>query len=99
MAITQERKNELISEFKTHDSDTGSADIQIAILTEEINNLNGHLATHKKDHHSRRGLLKMVSKRRRLLKMIGRRRKLLKYMRDNEVQRYRDILAALGLRR
>ncbi len=89
MAITQERKNELISEFKTHDSDTGSADIQIAILTEEINNLNGHLATHKKDHHSRRGLLKM----------IGRRRKLLKYMRDNEVQRYRDILAALGLRR
>lgn len=89
MAITQERKNELISEFKTHDSDTGSADIQIAILTEEINNLNGHLATHKKDHHSRRGLLKM----------IGRRRKLLKYMRDNEVQRYRDLIAALGLRR
>lgn len=89
MAITQERKNELISEFKTHESDTGSADIQIAILTEEINNLNAHLSTHKKDHHSRRGLLKM----------IGRRRKLLKYMRDNEVQRYRDLLAALGLRR
>ncbi|MCZ2257017.1 30S ribosomal protein S15 [Sporosarcina sp. G11-34] len=89
MAITQERKNELISEFKTHESDTGSADIQIAILTEEINNLNGHLSTHKKDHHSRRGLLKM----------IGRRRKLLKYMRDNEVQRYRDLIAALGLRR
>ena len=89
MAITQERKNELISEFKTHESDTGSADIQIAILTEEINNLNAHLSTHKKDHHSRRGLLKM----------IGRRRKLLKYMRDNEVQRYRDLIAALGLRR
>lgn len=89
MAITQERKNELISEFKTHESDTGSADIQIAILTEEINNLNGHLSTHKKDHHSRRGLLKM----------IGRRRKLLKYMRENEVQRYRDLIAALGLRR
>ena len=89
MAITQERKNELISEFKTHESDTGSADIQIAILTEEINNLNAHLSTHKKDHHSRRGLLKM----------IGRRRKLLKYMRDNEVQRYRDLIATLGLRR
>ncbi|QUW21885.1 30S ribosomal protein S15 [Sporosarcina sp. Marseille-Q4063] len=89
MAITQERKNELISEFKTHENDTGSADIQIAILTEEINNLNKHLSTHKKDHHSRRGLMKM----------IGRRRKLLKYMRDNEVQRYRDLITKLGLRR
>lgn len=89
MAITQERKNELISEFKTHENDTGSADIQIAILTEEINNLNGHLSNHKKDHHSRRGLMKM----------IGRRRKLLKYMRDNEVQRYRDLITKLGLRR
>ncbi len=89
MAITQERKNELISEFKTHDNDTGSADIQIAILTEEINNLNKHLSIHKKDHHSRRGLMKM----------IGRRRKLLKYMRDNEVQRYRDLITKLGLRR
>ncbi|WP_210469393.1 30S ribosomal protein S15 [Sporosarcina sp. 6E9] len=89
MAITQERKNELISEFKTHENDTGSADIQVAILTEEINNLNKHLSTHKKDHHSRRGLMKM----------IGRRRKLLKYMRDNEVQRYRDLITKLGLRR
>lgn len=89
MAITQERKNELISEFKTHDNDTGSADIQIAILTEEINSLNEHLSIHKKDNHSRRGLMKM----------IGRRRKLLKYMRENEVQRYRDLIATLGLRR
>jgi len=89
MAITQERKHELIAEYKTHDSDTGSADIQIAILTEDINNLNGHLSTHKKDHHSRRGLMKM----------IGRRRKLLKYMRENEVQRYRDLISKLGLRR
>ena len=89
MAITQERKNELISEFKTHENDTGSADIQIAILTEEINNLNGHLSTHKKDHHSRRGLLKM----------IGTRRKLLKYMRTNEVERYRNLISKLGLRR
>ena len=75
MAITQERKNELIAEFRTHESDTGSADIQIAILTEEINTLNEHLRTHKKDHHSRRGLIKMV----------GRRRNLLKYLRENEV--------------
>lgn len=89
MAITQERKRELIEEFKTHENDTGSADIQIAILTEEINNLNRHLSTHKKDHHSRRGLMKMV----------GTRRKLLKYLRENEVERYRDLIAKLGLRR
>lgn len=89
MSIKQERKNELIAEFKTHDTDTGSADIQIAILTEEINNLNEHLRTHKKDHHSRRGLYKMV----------GTRRRLLKYMRDNEVERYRNLIAKLGLRR
>lgn len=89
MAITKERKNELIAEYKTHDNDTGSADIQIAILTEEINNLNQHLSTHKKDHHSRRGLMKMV----------GTRRKLLKYLRENEVERYRNLIAKLGLRR
>ncbi|EMR07507.1 hypothetical protein C772_00523 [Bhargavaea cecembensis DSE10] len=89
MAITKERKNELIQEFRTHESDTGSPDIQIAILTEEINNLNEHLRTHKKDHHSRRGLYKMV----------GRRRNLLKYLRENDVQRYRDLIAKLGLRR
>ncbi|ETP68707.1 30S ribosomal protein S15 [Planococcus glaciei] len=89
MAITQERKNELINEYKVHDTDTGSADIQIAILTEDINNLNEHLRTHKKDHHSRRGLFKMV----------GRRRNLLKYLRENDVQRYRELIAKLGLRR
>ena len=89
MAITQERKHELIAEFKIHENDTGSSDIQVAILTEEINNLNGHLSLHKKDHHSRRGLLKM----------IGTRRRLLKYMRENEVQRYRDLISKLGLRR
>lgn len=89
MAITQERKHELIAEFKTHENDTGSSDIQVAILTEEINTLNEHLAAHKKDHHSRRGLMKM----------IGRRRKLLKYLRENEVQRYRDLISKLGLRR
>lgn len=89
MAITQERKHELIEEFRTHENDTGSADIQVAILTEEINNLNHHLSTHKKDHHSRRGLMKMV----------GTRRKLLKYLRTNEVERYRNLIAKLGLRR
>ncbi len=89
MAITQERKNELISEYKVHESDTGSAEVQIAILTEDINNLNEHLRTHKKDHHSRRGLLKMV----------GRRRNLLTYLRNNDVQRYRDLITKLGLRR
>lgn len=89
MAITQERKNELISEYRTHETDTGSAEIQIAILTEEINNLNEHLRTHKKDHHSRRGLFKMV----------GRRRNLLKYLRENDVQRYRELIGRLGLRR
>ncbi|ANU17444.1 30S ribosomal protein S15 [Planococcus sp. CP5-4] len=89
MAITQERKNELINEYKVHDTDTGSPEIQIAILTEDINNLNEHLRTHKKDHHSRRGLFKMV----------GRRRNLLKYLRENDVQRYRELIGRLGLRR
>ncbi|GKV55544.1 30S ribosomal protein S15 [Sporosarcina sp. NCCP-2222] len=89
MAITQERKHELINEYKVHENDTGSAEVQIAILTEEINNLNSHLRTHKKDHHSRRGLYKMV----------GTRRRLLKYLRETEVQRYRDLIAKLGLRR
>jgi small subunit ribosomal protein S15 len=89
MAITQERKNELINEYKTHEGDTGSAEVQIAVLTESINNLNGHLRTHKKDHHSRRGLLKMV----------GKRRNLLTYLRNKDVQRYRVLINKLGLRR
>jgi len=89
MAITKERKNELINEYKTHESDTGSPEVQIAVLTEEINNLNEHLRTHKKDHHSRRGLLKMV----------GRRRNLLTYLRNKDVTRYRDLITKLGLRR
>ncbi|KOO49245.1 30S ribosomal protein S15 [Viridibacillus sp. FSL E2-0187] len=89
MALTQERKNEIIAEFRVHESDTGSPEVQIAILTEEINNLNEHLRTHKKDHHSRRGLFKMV----------GRRRNLLKYLRENDVPRYREIITKLGLRR
>lgn len=89
MAITKQRKNEIIAEYGTHESDTGSPEVQVAVLTAEINALNDHLRTHKKDHHSERGLLKMV----------GRRRHLLKYLRDNEVQRYRELIKRLGLRR
>ncbi|TFI42348.1 30S ribosomal protein S15 [Diaphorobacter sp. DS2] len=89
MAITKERKNELISEYKTHENDTGSPEVQIAVLTEEINNLNEHLRVHKKDHHSRRGLLKMV----------GKRRNLLTYLRNKDVARYRELINKLGLRR
>jgi small subunit ribosomal protein S15 len=89
MAITKARKNELINEFKTHESDTGSPEVQIAVLTAEINTLNDHLRVHKKDHHSRRGLLKMV----------GKRRNLLTYLRNNDVSRYRDLINKLGLRR
>lgn len=89
MAISQERKNEIINQYKIHDTDTGSPEVQIAVLTEEINNLNDHLRTHKKDHHSRRGLMKMV----------GRRRNLLTYLRNKDVQRYRELISSLGLRR
>ena len=89
MAITKARKNELINEFKVHESDTGSPEVQIAILTESINTLNDHLRTHKKDHHSRRGLIMLVSKRKSLLSYLAKR----------DIQRYRDILASLGLRK
>ncbi|CAM4291814.1 MULTISPECIES: 30S ribosomal protein S15 [Jeotgalicoccus] len=89
MAISQERKTELIEEYRVHETDTGSPEVQIAVLTEEINTLNDHLRTHKKDHHSRRGLLKMV----------GRRKHLLTYLRNKDVVRYRDLIAKLGLRR
>ncbi|HLR63853.1 MAG TPA: 30S ribosomal protein S15 [Pseudogracilibacillus sp.] len=89
MSISKERKAELITEFKVHENDTGSPEVQIAVLTEEINNLNEHLRTHTKDHHSRRGLLKMV----------GKRRNLLTYLRENDVARYRELIQKLGLRR
>ena len=89
MAITQERKNEIIAEYRTHDTDTGSPEVQVAVLTADINSLNEHLRVHKKDHHSRRGLLKMV----------GKRRNLLTYLRNNEVARYRELITRLGLRR
>ncbi|PQD95828.1 30S ribosomal protein S15 [Pradoshia eiseniae] len=89
MALTQERKNQIINEYKTHESDTGSPEVQIAVLTEQINTLNEHLRMHKKDHHSRRGLLKMV----------GKRRNLLTYLRNKDVTRYRELINKLGLRR
>ncbi|NCU16485.1 30S ribosomal protein S15 [Pallidibacillus pasinlerensis] len=89
MALTQERKNEIIKQYRTHEGDTGSPEVQIAILTEKIHILNEHLKTHKKDHHSRRGLMKMV----------GKRRNLLTYLRNKDVQRYRELINKLGLRR
>ncbi len=89
MALSQERKQELIKSFQIHENDTGSPEVQIAILTERITYLNEHLKVNKKDHHSRRGLLKMV----------GQRRALLDYLRDNNFDRYRDIVTRLGLRR
>src|SRR5699024_1677071 len=89
MGMSTERKQEIINEFKVHENDTGSSEVQIAILTDEINNLNEHLRTHSKDHHSRRGLLKMV----------GKRRNLLNYLRNNDVTRYRVVIQKLGLRR
>ena len=89
MALTQERKQELINEYKVHENDTGSPEVQVAVLTETINYLNEHLRTHKKDHHSRRGLLKMV----------GQRRHLLNYLKNKDVQRYRELITKLGLRR
>jgi small subunit ribosomal protein S15 len=89
MALTQERKTQLIQTHKTHESDTGSPEVQVAILTENIVNLTTHLKAHKKDHHSRRGLLKMV----------GQRRKLLAYLKNKDVRRYSALIEKLGLRR
>ncbi|MDV7713458.1 30S ribosomal protein S15 [Enterococcus casseliflavus] len=89
MAISKERKNEIIIKFARHEGDTGSPEVQIAVLTEEINHLNEHARMHKKDHHSYRGLMKKV----------GHRRNLLAYLRQKDVQRYRELIQALGLRR
>jgi small subunit ribosomal protein S15 len=87
--ISKDKKTAVIEEFKTCEGDTGSPEVQIAILTSRINELNGHLGTHKKDHHSRRGLLKMV----------GQRRGLLNYLRGKNIERYRTLIARLGLRK
>jgi small subunit ribosomal protein S15 len=82
-------KQTIIAEHKLHDTDTGSPEVQIAILSDRISHLTDHLKVHKGDHHSRRGLMKL----------IGRRRRLLDYVRDNDVERYRTIIAKLGIRR
>ncbi len=89
MSITAERKSELIKENATGKGDTGSPEVQVAILTERIRNLTEHFRTHKKDNHSRRGLLKMVSQRRRLLD----------YVKSKDVNRYSDLIKKLGIRR
>ncbi|MCE5228118.1 30S ribosomal protein S15 [bacterium] len=89
MSITEARKHELIEEYKTHDNDTGSPEVQIAILTERINNLTEHFKIHDKDHHSRRGLLILVSKRKALLT----------YLSKKNIERYRALIQKLGLRR
>ncbi len=87
--LATEKKSEIIKTFKTHDKDTGSPEVQIALLSERINSLSGHFKSHKSDHHSRRGLLKMV----------GRRRRLLDYVKSRNVDRYNNIIERLGLRR
>ncbi len=89
MSITKEKKGEIIEMFKKHDGDTGSPEVQIAILTERISNLTEHFKINKQDHHSRRGLLKLV----------GQRRRLLDYLKNNDISRYRDIIGKLGIRK
>ncbi len=89
MALTTESKGSIIDQYRIHDSDTGSPEVQIAILSERISYLTDHFKTHKKDHASRRGLLKLV----------GRRRRLLEYLKRHEVGRYRAVIAKLGLRK
>ena len=89
MAITKAEKQAIIQEYATHPGDTGSPEVQVAVLTADINRLNEHLKEHKHDHHSRRGLLKMV----------GKRRNLLKYLSKKDINRYGALIARLGLRR
>jgi len=86
--LTKEVKEGIINEYKLHEGDTGSPEVQIAILTYRINSVNEHLKAHKKDHHSRRGLLKMV----------GQRRGLLKYLQNKDIERYRSLVEKLGIR-
>ncbi|NLG86930.1 MAG: 30S ribosomal protein S15 [Firmicutes bacterium] len=88
MAISGPKKQDIISKFQIHEQDTGSPEVQIAILTERINYLTEHLKEHKKDHHSRRGLLKMV----------GQRRGMLEYLKAKDIERYRSLVDKLGLR-
>lgn len=87
--LATEKKQEIINNFKKHDSDTGSPEVQIAILTERITYLTEHFKVHKKDHHSRRGLLKLV----------GQRRRMLDYLKSRDLERYKAVIARLGIRR
>ena len=89
MALAKEAKIEIIGQYKTHNVDTGSPEVQVALLTRRINDLTEHFKTHTKDNHSRRGLLKLVSKRRRLLD----------YLRHKDVDRYREVISRLGIRK
>ncbi|MBX6753304.1 30S ribosomal protein S15 [Thermorudis peleae] len=89
MALYKAQKEQIIQQFRVHEHDTGSPEVQIALLTERINNLVEHLREHPHDHHSRRGLLMLV----------GQRRRLLRYLRDNDADRYQALIARLGLRR
>ncbi|NET10676.1 MAG: 30S ribosomal protein S15 [Symploca sp. SIO2B6] len=88
MALVQEQKQQIINEYQVHETDTGSADVQVAMLTERINRLSQHLQSNKQDHSSRRGLLKM----------IGRRKRLLAYIKAGDVERYRNLIKRLGIR-
>jgi small subunit ribosomal protein S15 len=87
--MTQEEKNAVIAAYATHEGDTGSPEVQVALLTKRINDLTEHLKEHKKDHHSRRGLLMMV----------GHRRNLLSYLQNNDIERYRSLIARLNIRK
>ena len=89
MALVKEEKSQLIQDYRRAEHDTGSPEVQVAVLTKRIQELTEHLKTHKKDHHSRRGLLQMV----------GRRRRLLDYLRKEDIGRYRELIGRLGLRR
>ena len=89
MPLVLEKKKEVIDQFRTHEKDTGSPEVQIALLSERIRYLTEHFKSHKRDHHSRRGLLKLV----------GQRKRLLNYLRENKVDRYRQIIDRLGLRK
>lgn len=89
MSLTADEKRSIIEKYQLHDGDTGSPEVQVAILTERINYLTEHLKTHKRDNHSRRGLLKMV----------GKRRALLDYLKDSDIERYRALIEELGLRK
>ena len=89
MALLKEEKNQIVKEFQNSEADTGSPEVQIALLTENINKLQSHFKIHKKDHHSRRGLIRMVNQR----------RKLLDYLKEKDLSRYASLIQRLGLRR